>query len=326
MRQKTLSIGGATFDLFVRAGDDIRSDNESLLLPLGRKVRVKQVIESCGGGASNTSVGLARLGCDAHFCGIIGSDQWGQNLLANFTKEGVNAESATIVEGETTSFSLILSSETGERVILYEPGTNAHLHDANFPQETARGMQWLYLNHIHERSCVIEDDIVAMLETNPAMGLSWNPGGTHIKEGMKEKHNAKLLAQTDLLLCNLEEALAFTGKDTADDAATALLHAGVHTVCISDGKRGCLGATMKHRFHCPAIADAIVVDSTGAGDAFGTGATWAVLQGFALPNVLRAGTINATSVIGAIGAEAGLLTDTEMHKRLTSVRLDVEER
>jgi ribokinase len=325
MSCKTLSIGGATFDLFVRTGDEIRTDKDSLLLPLGKKVRVKQVIETCGGGANNTSVGLKRLGCDAHFCGIIGADQWGQNLLENLKKEGVNSSATTIVEGETTSFSLILSSESGERVILYEPGTNAHLHDATFDRETARGMQWLYLNHIHEHSSVIEDDIVAMLEANPDMGLTWNPGGSHIREGMKEKHNAALLHQTDLLLCNKEEAMMFTGETTMDAAADALRAAGARIVCISDGKNGSLGVSAAGRFRCPVVKGVKIIDSTGAGDAFGTAATWALLQGFPLPNVLRAGTINATSVIGAIGAQAGLLTDTQLHTQLSSVRLDVQE-
>jgi len=63
----------------------------------------------------------------------------------------------------------------------------------------------------------------------------------------------------------------------------------------------------------------------GAGDAFGTGATWALLQGFSLPEALRAGSINAASVVGTIGAQAGLLTNTDMKQRLISESLHVDE-
>lgn len=329
MSRKTLSIGGATYDLFVRAGKGaLRTDatGRMLNLPLGEKIRVQQVIETCGGGAANTSVGLARLGCSAFFCGIIGSDQWGERLLAAFQAEHVDTRCATIVEGETTSFSIILSANSGERVILYDPGTNAHLHDANFDRESVAEMDWIYLNHIHERSCVIENDIMAMLRQKPSMGMTWNPGGSQLKDGIGDKGNRMLLAETDLLILNMEEALAFTGRSNAEDAVAALLDGGAVAVCICDGRRGTIGATGRERWHCSVWNEAPVVDTTGAGDAFGSGATWARLHGLDLPQILRAGTINATGVIGAIGAQAGLLTDTEMKRRLHEIHLDVTER
>ncbi len=327
-RAKTLSIGGATYDLFVRTGTSVLHEDhgaKTLTLPLGQKIRVEQVIETCGGGAANTSVGLARLGCDAHFCGVLGSDQWGGRQLSNFGREGVDARSATVVEGETSSFSIILSAGSGERVILYDPGTNAHLHDATFDREAAAGMDWIYLNHIHERSCVIEDDIAAILSKHPETGLTWNPGGSQLKHGIREKTIKILLQKTRLFLCNREEAQQFTGEETTDKAIASLLRHGVRTVCISDGARGSTASDGKQTWHCPVISNAVIVDTTGAGDAFGTGATWALTQGLDLPMMLRAGTINATGVIGAMGAQAGLLTDTDMRQQLQTISLHVTE-
>lgn len=327
-RPRTLSIGGATYDLFVRTGKSVLHEDhgaKTLTLPLGQKIRVEQVIETCGGGAANTSVGLARLGCDAHFCGVLGSDQWGERQLKNFEREGVDAHSATIVEGETSSFSIILSAGSGERVILYDPGTNAHLHDANFDREAAAGMDWIYLNHIHERSCVIEDDIAAILSKHPETGLTWNPGGSQLKHGIREKTIKVLLGKTRLFLCNKEEVLQFTGKKTTEEAMDSLLTHGVRIVCISDGQRGSTASDGAKTWHCPVIAGAKIVDTTGAGDAFGTGMTWALTQGLDLQTSLRAGTINATGVIGAMGAEDGLLTDTDMRQQLKTISLPVTE-
>ncbi|TSC98729.1 MAG: hypothetical protein Greene101449_862, partial [Candidatus Peregrinibacteria bacterium Greene1014_49] len=65
------------------------------------------------------------------------------------------------------------------------------------------------------------------------------------------------------------------------------------------------------------------IDTTGAGDAFTTGVTWALLTGLTLPDALIAGTINSGSVVGAIGAQAGLLTDIEMRARMKSTSLSV---
>lgn len=327
-RPKTFSIGGATYDLFVQTGLQLEDkDADAIRLRLGDKIKVQSVVETCGGGASNSSVGLQRLGCDASFCGIVGDDQWGQRLVENLQKEGVNTESVTTVEDETSSFSIILRAATGERSILYTAGTNEHLHDANFDKAAAAYADWIYLNHIQETACMIQDDLIELIHTAaPRIGLTWNPGGCQLTQGMKAKDNAELLRHTRLLLLNKEEALKFTGATSVDDALALLTAAGAKIVCISDGKRGSIASDGKGIVRCPIINDAPVIDTTGAGDAFGVGATWALLRGESLQTLLRAGTINATSVLSQIGAQAGLLTDIEMQARLKAVQLDVETR
>lgn len=328
-RPRTLSIGGATIDVFVRADRDLVqrvTGGEAFIFPLGAKVRVREVKETCGGGASNTSVGLARLGCDSAFCGVVGSDQWGQRLLENLRREEVDTRRATVVEGEVSSFSIILSAASGERVILYEPGTNAHLQDALFDREALGSVQRVYLNSLQESSRIIEDDIVAALKRPGAPLLTWNPGSPQIRASARDEMNAALLKRTDLLLVNDDEALTFTGEKTLQAALRALLKAGVHMVCITEGERGVTASDGTHLYHCPSVASAEIVETTGAGDAFGTGATWALLHGMDLPTALKAGTINATSVVGAIGAQAGLLTDIEMRERIESVQLPVSVR
>lgn len=325
---RVVSIGAAAYDLFIRTGDALKADMEhqALLLPVGGKIRIQEVIETCGGGAANTSVGLRRLGCVTGFCGVTGSDQWGQRILENFAKEGVDPSPATVVEGETSSFSVILNTSTGERVILYATGANAHLHDANFDKDAVAAADWVFFNHIHESSCIIQDDLIEVLRANRTTGLSWNPGGRQLKQGMHGTDNAGLLARTTLLFLNKEEALAFTGKATVESAIKALLTAGVSMPCVSDGKHGCTASDGRNMYYCPVIPNATVVDTTGAGDAFGTGATWAILQGFDLPTALKTGTINATSVLSQFGAQAGLLTDIDMRQRMESTTLSVAVR
>ncbi len=322
-----MSIGGATYDLFVRVPHTIVETHDKkkiFTLPLGEKVRVEDITETCGGGAANTSLGLARLGADAHFEGVVGSDQWGDKLLEALEREGVHTESATIVDGEVSSFSIILSASSGERVILYDQGANVHLHEATFDKDLLSHMDWVYLNHLQEESCDIQDDIVQMLTARTNAGLTWNPGGCQIEKGLTNSHNVGLLKNTDILLVNKEEAEAFTGTSTIDDALRALINAGVKAVCITDGSNGTVATDGKTRYHCPILTGIEVLDTTGAGDAFGTGLTWAFLEGLSLPEALQAGTLNAASVVTHLGAQAGLLTNNEMHTKLLEASLNVE--
>ena len=322
---RTMSIGGTTFDLFVRTDVSDVHDKDGthyLALPLGGKVRVKEVISASGGGANNTSVGLKRLGCDASIESVIADDQWGELLLRNFQKEGVQTDHLTIVEHETSSFSVILSASDGERVILYDTGANRHLHDVTFDREAAATMDCVYLNHIHMDTAVIENDLIALLTESPSIFFAWNPGGRFLQAGFDDRENEALLSRTNLLLLNKQEALMFAKTKTVRSALHILSSAGSKVVCITDGKNGAHATDGAHLYSCPAPT-ADVVDTTGAGDAFGTAMTWALLTGKDLPNAMRAGTINAMSVVGVIGAQAGLLTQTQMQSRLESTHIDV---
>lgn len=328
MGKKTLSIGGATYDLFVRLPKDTVHECEktaSFALPLGAKIRVDQLIETCGGGASNTSVGLSRLGCSACFEGIVSSDQWGEKLMQTLQAEGVDTSCVTIVEDEVSSFSIILSGSSGERVILYESGTNTHLRDSTFDKEKLSDVDWVYLNHIQEGSCEIQDDIVEMLAVDSGPKLTWNPGGCQIDAGLEPKNNSALLAHTELLLLNKEEALAFTKTTDIESAIKKLLATGVANVAITDGGRGVAASDGNTMYRCPVVSKVEILDTTGAGDAFGTGVTWGLLEGLLLPDALKTGSINAASVVGAIGSQTALLTDTEIRARLDTTDLNVTD-
>lgn len=324
-RLRTLSIGGATFDLFLSLnGDQSHECNgvKSFALPLGAKIGVKNVVGACGGGAHNTAVGLSRLGCQAAFSGVLGDDQWGRGIKENMEHEGVSTEYLAVIEHEPSSFSLILQSPTGERTILTHKSMDRHFHDVTFDRDAARNVDAVYLNHIHEDTCVIEDDIVNVLVSVPDIHLTWNPGGCQIDAGLDAKGNRALLAATDLLLLNKEEALAFAKTKTVREALSILTQAGAKIVCITDGANGCDASDGTDIYHCPSLP-ATVIDTTGAGDAFGTAVTWALITGKNLPTALKAGTINAKSVVGSIGAQHGLLTDIQIESEIAHTPLEV---
>lgn len=325
MPSRTLSIGGATFDLFVRTDPSVIQETKgarAFTLPLGEKMRIDDVTGTFGGGAANTAVGLARLGCTAGFCGPIGTDQWGEAIRCNLQEAGVNLTQATFVEGEASSFSLILSAENGERTILTHKGIDRHLSDPTLDLEGALNADGIYVTSIHDDSREITDDIAELLLALPDIHLTWNPGGSQITAGMTEKNATLLLPTVDLLLLNKEEVLTFTGRTDVLDALKALLQAGVHHIAVTDGAQGVTATDGTRLIRCPSLRNP-VLDTTGAGDAFGTGTTWSILQGKDLPEALIAGTINAASVVGSIGAQAGLLTETQIRQRLAKTDLSV---
>lgn len=318
---RTLSIGGATYDLFLSLPAEVGGGNGHVTLPSGAKIRVAGIHEACGGGACNTSVGFARFGCHASFCGVIGSDQWGTTLLSTMQREAVDTRLTTVIEGETSSFSLILIHPDGERTILYHGGANEHLHDAIFDRDALLTVDGVYINHLCERGCMIEDDLIMMLTENERAHVSWNPGGCQIEAGISDESQAALLRRTDLLLLNKEEALRFSSATDVQTALRRIIEAGARRVCVTDGSRGAFGADKERVWFCPAVNEGPVVDATGAGDAFGTAVSFSLMRGQSLQEALVAGTLNASSVVRSVGAQTGLLTEKEIHSLIAQNRV-----
>ncbi len=328
------SVGGAAFDVFLRAPHETvlgPSGARFLQFPLGAKVKVESVIQGCGGGAANTSVGFARLGMCARFCGIVGDDQWGKEIQKTLKKEGVLTDAAIVVEGEVSSFSIILvDPASGDRTILYSPNVNAHMHKAVFAKDLLRQSTWMFLNHLSDVSCVILDDCLELVRKPHGLHFAWNPGGSQIRGGMRASITRELLRETDILFLNAEEALTFTAQPPGQERVQAIAQAlrdgaraGVKLLCITDGANGAYISDGTTVHFSPPPRNVQVVDTTGAGDAFAVGVTWGVFSGLDLSDALKAGMLNAASVIGKVGTQAGLLTDTEIRSALSAIALPV---
>ncbi len=307
---RTLSIGGTCYDLFVTLGEQTLSgidDGTQFRIPLGSKLRAQGVQGTCGGGAANTAVSFARLGCEASLASVMADDDWGKSVQHALKKEGVDTTHSTVVENEMSAFSLILHGKNRDRIIIASPGVTAHLHDITFDRDALRNADWVYMNSLHQDSCEIQDDILAAFGNAAAPKLSWNPGGAQIEEGLRAQHHKALLANTAVLLLNREEALRFAQAGTVEQAMERCQAAGAQIVCVTDGAGGATAQSAAGTFHCSALPCS-AVDTTGAGDAFGSTLTWCIAQDWDLRKSLQASTINAVSVLQQTGAQPGLLT------------------
>jgi len=336
-----ISIGGGTFDLFVKAHDsqimqmkNQESSTASLLLPYGGKQKIAEVHETLGGGAHNTSVASARMGLKTAYCGLIGNDLWGKKILANLEAENVSKELLSTTEDEKTSFSVILNSFEGERTVLNYLGANHLFTEEYFPLAKIMQTQWIFLNHLSgEANCLVKK-IEVILKQKPEIKLAWNPGGVQLDAGA-EKFK-KILQNTEILFLNKEEAEKFSGIKNQRFYKKAGLkqvynltqtfeyfqNLGVKIVVITDGRNGAQASSGKSVFYCP-VKNQKRVDTLGAGDSFASGFTSALILKKGLQTALKFGTLNATSVVNHYGAQRGLLTLNKIMQELKKQNIQI---
>src|SRR3990170_5299130 len=149
--------------------------------------------------------------------------------------------------------------------------------------------------------------------------IKWRGGVAKMKE---------ILKATNVLLVNKEEAISLAEKRRKMQHPHEItsvqrlknifkiLHSyGPEIVVITDGPVGSYASDGKNTYEI-GIFDAPIVERTGAGDSYSTGFIAALMNEENIMEAMRWGTANATSVIGKIGPQAGLLNEKGIQKML----------
>ncbi len=320
-----LCVGDSVVDVFLKIPEEnphfgLDKEKNMLFISYGEKINIDKYVIDVGGNATNTAIGISRLGLKVGLCAEIGKDEFSQKILSKLEKENINRELIILTETEKTSFSVGINYK-GERTLFVEHIKRDHNFDlnkldANFIYLTSLGNKW-------------EEAYQKILELvgTKNIKLAFNPGTLQIEK--RDKLIMEIIENTDFLFVNKEEAEELLyGKELEIEISDqnslikkllyGLKSLGAKNVIITDSSNGSyLQSKNDDIFHL-GIIKADVVEKTGAGDAYTAGFLSAVLNGLTVEEAMIWGTVNSSSVIQKIGAEEGLLTKQEIGEKIKS--------
>jgi len=199
------------------------------------------------------------------------------------------------------------------------PGPQLYFKKLQIIDEKFAGTEWVFMSALNGAWQENLKKVLALKEKY-GFSLAFNPGQHNIKEDAGLL--LQVIAKTDILLLNKDEAIELTmqgqkdlPKERLDDEMyllQALARTGAKIIGMTDGKRGAWSFDGREYWYCPIHTKNGVVDSTGCGDAFGSGFFSALLEGASIEQALKYGMANSGSVVGAYGAIQGLLAAGEM--------------
>ena len=167
---------------------------------------------------------------------------------------------------------VVIVEPTGERTMLPDRGANAALAPADLPVDELRAA-----THLHLSGYTLLDPgsraagLVALEHAREAgVSVSVDPASAAPIEAAGARAFLDWVANADMLLPNLEEAMALTGAREPEAAAWALARGG-RDVVITLGAGGALWSDGEQVVRAAAADAPAPVDSTGAGDAFTAG-------------------------------------------------------
>ena len=294
----TISIGSATLDVFLKSNEfSVHTDEsgeEYLQLLYGSKMDADDFALQSGGGATNTAVGLARLGLRSSVLAEIGTDLPGKIVVTELEEEGVDTSLLVREADEHTAISALLIDSTGDRSVVTARGAAYMLTESDLPLESLQA-NWIHISSVGSIGVVQK---VAAHCKKKRIRFSWNPGSGELQAFEDGQLHLSEIYPTVLFL-NAEEAesIVNAGHD---------LETGGTTVVITEGKDG--GKFYEHgkwtRFRS---VETKMVQATGAGDAFATGVIAAYLHDRLSSEAMRWGAQNSASVVSKMGAKTGLL-------------------
>ena len=275
---------------------------------------VNESKSSPGGSAANTIYGLARLGVNTGFIGVVGDDADSKIMLENFQKVGVDTSQIKVKPDAKTGSVLCLSDKLGRRSLYVSPEANSLL--------TIDDLDLTYINQaglLHLSSFVDDRQFKILLELisrlDSSVKLSFAPGALYAGKGLKAL--TPILDRTHVLFINQDEIRQLSGKDVIAGVETCL-EQGCHIVAVTLGRGMQLegaettavgyirDARNEHIIEPHSQNVVSEVDTTGAGDAFATGFLYGLLEGKGLRQCGLLGDIAARFSMRKIGAREGL--------------------
>jgi sugar/nucleoside kinase (ribokinase family) len=357
---KIMTIGGATQDIFIKYEDastmhlHTKKEKQSyLLLQEGAKIEVTDILYSSGGGANNAAFSFKKQGFEVAPFFKIGSDDAGKFIMQDLEKASINSERIVQNNSVSTGISFIIPSLERDRTIFAFRGSNATVTEEELPLDNIKEYAYLYVTSLSGESSKLLPTITSMAKKHNVL-VATNPGSSQLIAGADILRAS--LPELDILILNSAEAKVLMGSLLLADKSLhsslrkipakkekglpkllqngktdsfnlklflrTVLSYGTNIIAVTNGSEGVYVATKDILYFHPSLP-ADVVNTLGAGDAFGSAFVGALASKKTVEEALRYGLINATSVIGHTNTHDGLLGLQELEEKAEAIDKDL---
>lgn len=198
-------------------------------------------IRKAGGAPANVAIAVARQGCQAAFCGMMGNDDFGRFLYQTLEENGVEPCVKTLTDQATTTMAFVTLDAHGDRSFTFarKPGADMFLTKEHITDEALDSA-----TIIHAGSC----------------SLSKNPAAEATVYALREGHNRGKLVSFDV---NYRD-LMWGGDQAAAAAAVTEILPHVDLLKISDEETDMLGGAANITALMAKMDIALVVETLGS--------------------------------------------------------------
>ena len=312
-RFDVLGIGNAIVDVIARTEEDflLKQGMHKGAMALIDEARAQAIyaamgpaIETSGGSAANTIVGLASLGSRSAFVGRVKDDELGRTFAHDIRAAGAAYTTPPAADGPSTARCYVLVTPDGERTMNTYLGAAQDLHPADIDADLVAASAVLYLEGYlwdpkNAKEAFLKGANIAH-EAGRTVALSLSDAFC-VDRWRGEFLQLMRSGTVDLIFAN--EAELHSLYQTSDfDTAVAALRPDIAAAVVTRSEKGCIVLGPEGIEAVPAFPVGRVVDTTGAGDLFAAGFLSGLARGADDRTCGRLGALAAAEVIGHLGA------------------------
>lgn len=313
------AIGNALVDLEYRVDDDFLQQHgiEKGLMTLAEPAVQQSLIrqleqqhprlqQASGGSAANSILAAAAFGARCFYNGRVAADTLGQFYRQDLEAAGIACPPPPADADLPTGTCVVMVTPDTERTMNTYLGISATLTADDIDHQALQQSRWLYVEGYlctsdSARAAVAQARLsarrtgtqIAMTFSDPAMVTYFKPQLTEM-----------LADGVDLLFCNEDEALGFTGCATLDDAIARLRNVAQRGL-VTIGARGAVAWTQDGQVLVPG-RQVVAVDTLGAGDSFAGATLYGLTRGWSLQASAELGIRTAATVVSQFGPRLAL--------------------
>lgn len=321
-----IAVGSSTVDVFARTQFSElikivkpKGEVDLLAYPSGSKILIEELNFTTGGGGTNTSVSLSRLGHKVAYLGKLGNDENADFITNRLKKEKVDL---IVSRGKGCSgYSLILDSLEHDRTILAFKGVNDKLNFSEVPLKKLK-TKWFYFSSMMGKSFKTLEKLSVYAKKNNIKTV-FNPSSYLAEKG--KDYLKIILNNTEILILNKEEASLLVGESKIQAMLKKIISLGPRIAVITDGGKGVYCSDGRYLYQgMPTKIK--VVETTGAGDAFASSFLSGIIKKNDVEFAIKLGVTNAESVITYHGAKNKLLKYKEALEILKKKPIKVKKK
>jgi len=292
-------VGGINSDFVLRV--------DRLPLP-GETVRGDRILQHPGGKGANQAVAVARAGASVALVGRVGMDGFGDELLAGFERDGLDASGVARDPDAATGVALIGVDASGQNTITVGTGANGRvcIDDLDRSAQLISSAKYGVLN--------FEIPMAVVLDA----ARRFHVAGARVVLNLSPLFPvpAELLPLIDVLIVNEIEAASVVGDDRppiellqsiqALEISTAVITLGSEGAVFIDGNE--TGSVPGHPI------DAI--DPTAAGDAFLGTLLAGLVSGYSMFQACQRANVAGALAVSRAGAQPSIPAHQEVDAAL----------
>ncbi|MBK6619918.1 MAG: sugar kinase [Saprospirales bacterium] len=282
---------------------------DSIETPRGKADRI------VGGAATYITLAASYFTRPVHLVSVVGDD-FPESELQHMQSKGIDLEGLQILEGERSFFWAGRYHDNMNARDTLETQLNVLADFDPVIPPSFRRPKFLMLGNL---TPAVQQRVLDQLDERPRLVVldTMNFWMNTAMDSLME-----VIAQTDVLVINDEEARQLSGEHSLVKASEKILRMGPSTLVIKKGEHGALLFGSDSIFFAPALPLSEVFDPTGAGDTFAGGFVGYLAQtaDLSFENMKRAviyGSAMASFCVERFGIERlKNLTDIDIKKRV----------